>query len=55
MHHIALYTPCITFLLVSHTYVFMIDPTEPVPQELQEPAPAEKANTEQEQGQLRCI
>jgi hypothetical protein len=55
MHHVALCTPCITLLLVSHTCVFMIDPSEQELEEVQEPAPAEKANLEQEKGKARCI
>jgi hypothetical protein len=55
LHHVALCTPCITLLLVSHTCVFTIDPSEQELEELQEPAPAEKANLEQEQGKPRCI
>jgi hypothetical protein len=52
MHHIALYTPCIALLLVFDTCVFVIDPTEQEPEELQEPAQAEETNPEQEQGKL---
>jgi hypothetical protein len=46
MHHIALCTPCITLLLVSHTCILAIDPTEHEPEELQEPAQAEETNPE---------
>jgi hypothetical protein len=62
MHHIALCTPCIilhfaphALLLVYYTCTFVLDPTEPKPEELQEPAPVEDANPEQEQGKPRCI
>jgi hypothetical protein len=49
MQHIALFTPCIAFILVSHTCVFAINPVEQELEELHEPAPAEEANPEQEQ------
>jgi hypothetical protein len=55
MHHIALFTPCITLLALSHTYAFAIEPTEQEPEEPQEPALAEATNPEQEQGKPRCI
>jgi hypothetical protein len=53
--HTTLYTPCITFVLVSHTYIFIIDPAE---QGLEEPsasAPVEAGDHEQDQGKTRCI
>jgi hypothetical protein len=46
MQHIALYVSCIAFMLVSHTYIFAIDPAEQELEELQEPAPAEETNLE---------
>jgi hypothetical protein len=55
MHHIALYTPCIAFLLVPHTCAFMLDPTEPGPEEPQEPIQVEELNLEQELGKPQCI
>jgi hypothetical protein len=55
MQHMALCTPCIAFVLVSHTCIFAIDPVEPELKELQEPAPAEETNVEQKQGKPRCI
>jgi hypothetical protein len=55
MHHIALCTPYIAFMLVSHTCIFVIDPVEQELEELQELAPTEEANPEQEQGKPRCI
>jgi hypothetical protein len=55
MHHIALYTPCIALLLVSHTCIFVIYPTEQEPEEPQEPARAEETNSEQEQDKPQCI
>jgi hypothetical protein len=53
--HIVLCTPCIIFMLVSHTCTFTIDPVEQELKELQEPAPAEETNPEQEQGKPHCI
>jgi hypothetical protein len=41
--------------LVSHTCTFTLDPAEPEPEELQEPAHTEEANPEQEQGKPWCI
>jgi hypothetical protein len=55
MQHIALCITCITFMLVSHTYIFLIDPVVQELEELQEPAPAEEANPEQEKGKPRYI
>jgi hypothetical protein len=52
MQHIALCIPCIAFILVSHTCIFLIDPVVQELEELQEPAPAEEANPEQEKGNL---
>jgi hypothetical protein len=49
MHHIALCTPCIIFLLVSYTCALALDPVEHGPEEPQEPAQAEDPNPEQEQ------
>jgi hypothetical protein len=46
MHHIAFCNPCIALLLVSHTYIFMIDPAEQEPEEPQEPAQAAETNPE---------
>jgi hypothetical protein len=48
MQHIALCTPCITFILVSHTCTFVIDLVEQEPEELPELALAEETNPEQE-------
>jgi hypothetical protein len=55
MQHIALCTPCIAFMLVSHTCIFAIDPTEHELEVLQEPTLSEEANPEQEQGKPQCI
>jgi hypothetical protein len=55
MLHIALCTPCIAlYVVVSYSH-FLVDPAEQEPEELQEPAPVEDTNTEQEQGKFRCI
>jgi hypothetical protein len=55
MQHITLYTPCIVFILVYYTYIFVIDHAEQRHKESPEPAQVEGANTEQEQGKPRCI
>jgi hypothetical protein len=55
IQRITLCTPCITFILVSHTCIFAIDQAEQGHEEPSEPAQVEDANTEQEQGKLRCI
>jgi hypothetical protein len=44
-----------TFLALSHTCAFAIDPTEKEPKELPEPAQAEDTNLEHEHGKPRCI
>jgi hypothetical protein len=46
MQHITLCTPCIAFILVSHTCIFAIDHAEHVHEELPEPAQVEGANYE---------
>jgi hypothetical protein len=43
------------YMLLSHTYTFVLDPAEQEPDELQELAPAEETKPKQEQGKLRCI
>jgi hypothetical protein len=52
MQLIILCTPCIAFMLASHTCTFAIDPTE---QGRAEPPPLETADFEQDQGKPRCI
>jgi hypothetical protein len=52
---IILCTPCITSLLVAHTYTFVIDPVEQGRVEPPEPAPIEGVNYKQDQGKPRCI
>jgi hypothetical protein len=55
MQHTILCTPCIAFMLVSHTSIFVIDHAEQGCEEPPEPAPVEGANCEQDQGEPRCI
>jgi hypothetical protein len=55
IQYIALCIPCIAFMLVSHTCIFLIDPVVQELEELQEPAPAEEANPEQEKEKPRYI
>jgi hypothetical protein len=55
MQHITLCTPCIEFILVSHTCIFVIDHVEQGREEPSEPAPVKDANPEQDQGKPRCI
>jgi hypothetical protein len=45
MHHIALH-----LFILSHTYAFLIDPTEQEPEELQEQALVKDTNPNPEQG-----
>jgi hypothetical protein len=52
MHHITPCTTCIAFMLVSHTYIFVIDPVELELEGLQEPAPVDETNPEQEKASL---
>jgi hypothetical protein len=55
MHLTTLCTPCIAFMLVSHTYVFAIGHVEQAPEETPEPALVEGVDPEQIHGKLRCI
>jgi hypothetical protein len=55
MQHSTLCTPCIAFMLVSHTCIFMIDHMEQGHEEPPEPAQVEGVNTEQDQGKPWCI
>jgi hypothetical protein len=55
MQHTTLCTLCIAFMLVFHTYIFVIDHTEQGHVEPPEPAPVEGADYEQDQGKPRCI
>jgi hypothetical protein len=41
--------------LVSHIYIFALDPAKPKLKELLELAPAEETNPKQEQGKPWCI
>jgi hypothetical protein len=55
MQHITICTPCIVFMLVSHTYIFTIDHVGQGPEEPPEPIQVEDTNPEQEQGKPRWI
>jgi hypothetical protein len=55
MHHITLCTPCIIFMLVSHTCIIVIGHEEQGPEETLEPTPVKAGNYEQYQGKPRCI
>jgi hypothetical protein len=55
MHFIARCTPCIAFMLVVHTYTFVIDHMEQGYVEPPESAPVETAAYEQDQDNSRCI
>jgi hypothetical protein len=48
VQHITLCTLCIAFMLVSNTYIFVIDHTEEGHEEPSEPTQVEGANLEQE-------
>jgi hypothetical protein len=55
MQHITLYTPCIAFMLVSHTCIIVIGHAEQEPKEAPDPAQVEGVNPEQDKGKPRCI
>jgi hypothetical protein len=55
MHHNILHLMFCTFMALSHTYAFAIDPAEQESEELQEQALVEDTNLEPEQGKHRCI
>jgi hypothetical protein len=55
IHLNTLCTPCIAFMLVSHTCIVAIGPEEQGPEETPEPAPVEGSSYEQDQGKPRCI
>jgi hypothetical protein len=48
MQHITLCTPCIAFMLVSHTCIFAIGHTDQGLEETSEPAQVEGVNPEQD-------
>jgi hypothetical protein len=50
MQHIILCTPCIAFILVSHTCIFVINHAEQGHEEPPKPAQVEDTNSEQEPG-----
>jgi hypothetical protein len=47
MHHVTLYTPCIAFILMTHTCIFAIDHAEHGLEEPSVLAPVETADFEQ--------
>jgi hypothetical protein len=53
MHLTTLCTPCIAFMLVSHTCIIVIGHKEQGPEETPESAPIEAGNYEQDQGKPR--
>jgi hypothetical protein len=55
MQHITLCTSYIVFMLVSHTYIIVIDHTEQGHVEPPEAAPVDGVEYEQDQGKPRCI
>jgi hypothetical protein len=55
MWYTTLCTPCIEFMLASHTCTFAIDHAEQERVEPLEPAPVVTADYEQDQGKPRCI
>jgi hypothetical protein len=55
MPHIILCTPCIEFMLVSHTCIFAVGHVELGHEVPPEPAQVEGANTKQGQGKPQCI
>jgi hypothetical protein len=55
MHLTTLCTPCIVFILVSHTCIFAVDHAEQEPKETPEPAQVEAGSHEQDQGKPQCI
>jgi hypothetical protein len=55
MQHTTLFSPCIIFILVSHTCIFIIDHVEQGCEEPPEPATVEAGKYEQDQGKPRCI
>jgi hypothetical protein len=55
MQHVTLCIPCIAFMLVSYSCIFVIGHAEQGPEETPEPAQAECVNPEQDQGMPGCI
>jgi hypothetical protein len=55
MQYITLCTPCIAFILVSHTYIFAVCHVEQGTEVTLEPAQVEGVNPKQDQGKPQCI
>jgi hypothetical protein len=55
MPHITLCTPCIVFMLVSHTCIIVIGHAGQGHEEKSEPAQVEGVNPERDQGKPRCL
>jgi hypothetical protein len=55
MKHTTLYTPCIAFMLESHTCTFAIDHVEKGRMKPPEPTPVEGADCKQDQGKPQYI
>jgi hypothetical protein len=55
MHYSTLCIPCIAFISVSHTCIFVVDHAEQGREEPPKPAQVKGANYEQDQGKLQCI
>jgi hypothetical protein len=55
IQHSTLCTPCIAFMSVSNTCIFVVDHTEEGREEPSEPAQVKGANYEQDQGKPWCI
>jgi hypothetical protein len=55
MHLTTIYIPCIAFMLVSYTCIFVIGHAEQGPEETPEPVHDKGVNPEQDQDKPRCI
>jgi hypothetical protein len=55
MHLTTLCTPCIDFMIASHTCISVIGHAEQGPEETLEPTQIEGVNLEQDQGKPWCI
>jgi hypothetical protein len=52
MQHITLFNPCIAFMLMTHTCIFVIDHTEQGPEEPQKPTQVEDTNPSKSKASL---